>query len=93
MFVLLGFFLLGLGGRLRGRRGGEQFQRTPRSTPRSLKKQYQAAGLAQWDRQGPLLYIGDALVFVPGLGIDARQWAAEDEAQVTLRWELLPLSR
>ena len=77
---------------LRERSGGEQFQRAPRSTPRSLKKQYQAAGLAEWDRQGPLLYAGDTLVFVPGLGVDARQWAAESEAQVTLEWGMLQRS-
>jgi tRNA(Ile)-lysidine synthase len=74
---------------LRERSGGEQFQRAPRSTPRSLKKQYQAAGLAEWDRQGPLLYVDDSLVFVPGLGIDARHSAAAGEAQVTLTWEML----
>ena len=43
--------------------------------PRSLKKQYQAAGIAAWQREGPLLYAGDVLVFVPGLGLDARACA------------------
>ena len=58
--------------RLLARRGAEQWQSAPRSTPRSLKKQYQAAGVPAWQRDGPLLYAGEQLVFVPGLGIDAR---------------------
>jgi tRNA(Ile)-lysidine synthase len=77
---------------LRERSGGEQFQRAPRSTPRSLKKQYQAAGIAAWDRAGPLIYCEGALAFAPGLGIDARQWAAASEPQVSLRWEMLQRS-
>jgi tRNA(Ile)-lysidine synthase len=72
---------------LRERRGGEQFQAAPRSMARSLKKQYQAAGVPAWQRDGPLLYAGDALLFVPGLGIDARQWADAGVPQLHLRWE------
>jgi tRNA(Ile)-lysidine synthase len=72
---------------LRARRGGEQFQRAPRSTPRSLKKQYQAAGIAEWQREGPLVYAHGRLLFVPGLGIDARWLTAERAAPgLTLRW-------
>ena len=59
------------------RGGGERFQRTPGSTPRSLKKAFQAQGVPAWARAAPLFYDGDALVFVPGLGIDARARAAE----------------
>lgn len=58
--------------RLVARSGGEQWQAQPRSTPRSLKKQYQSAGIPASQRDGPLLYAGEQLVFVPGLGIDAR---------------------
>jgi tRNA(Ile)-lysidine synthase len=58
--------------RVIARRGRERWQMHPRSTPRSLKKQYQAAGIAAWQRDGPLLYVGAQLVFVPGLGLDAR---------------------
>ena len=57
---------------LREREGGEQFQAGLGRPPRSLKKQYQAAGIAAWDRSGPLIYSGGQLVFAPGLGIDAR---------------------
>jgi tRNA(Ile)-lysidine synthase len=57
---------------LRSRHGGEQFQSHARGLPRSLKKQYQAAAVAAWDRTGPLVWNGSTLLFVPGLGIDAR---------------------
>lgn len=75
--------------RLRARSGGEQFAARPRSTPRSLKKQYQAAGLAAWQRDGPLVYVNDRLFFVPGLGIDAR-WLQGGRGRtgrgLALRW-------
>ncbi|HEX6722960.1 MAG TPA: tRNA lysidine(34) synthetase TilS [Burkholderiaceae bacterium] len=72
---------------LRARSGGEQFQRAPRSTPRSLKKQYQDAGVAAWERDGPLVYADGKLLFVPGLGVDAR-WLSDDRRMrgVTLHW-------
>ena len=47
----------------------------------------QSAGVPAWQRDGPLLYAGDALLFVPGLGIDARQWADAGVPQLHLRWE------
>ena len=53
---------------------------------RSLKKQFQAAGVSPWERGGPLVYSGGQLVFVPGLGIDVRVMALPGQAQVTLRW-------
>ena len=71
---------------LRPRSGGESFQRTPGSVPRSLKKQYQAAGLAAWQRDGPLVYAGDELLFVPGLGIDARRHAQAGRPMLGLSW-------
>lgn len=56
----------------RCRVGGEQFQSGPGRPPRSLKKQFQQAGVSAWARQGPLLWLGEQLLFVPGLGLDAR---------------------
>ena len=60
----------------RPRRGGEQFQFDAGSMPRSLKKQYQARRIAPWARDAPLLYAEDSLLFVPGLGLDARMRAS-----------------
>jgi tRNA(Ile)-lysidine synthase len=73
---------------LRARSGGERFQRAPRTPPRSLKKQYQLAGIAASDRQGPLVWSREQLLYVPGLGIDARARAEPGQPQLTLRWVL-----
>ena len=75
---------------LRERRGGEQFQAGLGRPPRSLKKQYQAAGVPAWMRDGPLVYSGGQLVFVPGLGLDARVIALPGQAQALLSWERAP---
>lgn len=71
---------------LRRRIGGEQFQPSIGRPPRSLKKQYQAAALPEWSRAGPLVYSGGKLVFVPGLGLDARVLALPGQAQARLEW-------
>lgn len=72
---------------LKPREGSESFQSGIGRPPRSLKKQYQAAGVPAWDRDGPLVYSGGQLVFVPGLGIDARVVGLPGQALVSLRWE------
>ncbi|HMO49201.1 MAG TPA: tRNA lysidine(34) synthetase TilS [Rubrivivax sp.] len=71
---------------LRARRGGERFQRVGASPPRSLKKQFQAAGVPSWQRGGPLLYSAGELLFVPGLGIDVRCHAPRGSTMLGLRW-------
>jgi tRNA(Ile)-lysidine synthase len=71
---------------VRAREGGEQFQLATNRPSRALKKQYQALGIGATERDGPLLYLGDQLLFAPGLGIDARAWAPPGEAQVTFTW-------
>lgn len=68
------------------RRGGERFQAAPGRPPRSLKKQFQGAAVPAWQRAAPLFYSGEQLLFVPGLGIDARARAADGEPQATLEW-------
>lgn len=74
--------------RLAERGGGERFQAAPGRPPRSLKKQFQAAGLPAWQRDGPLLYDADGvLLFVPGLGLDAAALAPRGVAQCALVWE------
>ena len=72
----------------RRRTGGEQFQLTVRGGPRSLKKQYQSRAVPEHQRNGPLLYTGGGdLLFVPGLGIDARRHAAPGALQWVIVWE------
>ena len=78
------------GARWVARSGGEQFQLHARSTPRALKKQFQALGVPAWARGAPLLRSstssGDKLIFVPGLGVDARMLASPGVTQWALRW-------
>lgn len=71
---------------LRARRGGERFQRAASCPPRSLKKQFQGCGVPAWQRGGPLLYEAQQLLYVPGLGIDARAQAPRGSPMLGLRW-------
>lgn len=76
---------------LRPRRGGEQFQLGPGRPPRSLKKQFQALGVSPWLRSGPLVYAGEQLLYVPGLGLDARCLARPGVRQFTVAWHPAPI--
>ncbi|MFN6994679.1 MAG: tRNA lysidine(34) synthetase TilS [Aquincola tertiaricarbonis] len=76
---------------LRARCGGEQFQSAANRPPRSLKKMFQQQAVPAWARGAPLLWSAHGLMFVPGLGLDARSVnPAEAGPQVTLEW--LPLA-
>jgi tRNA(Ile)-lysidine synthase len=76
------------------RSGAERMQLGPGRPARSLKKQYQALGLAPWDREGPVLRDRDgALIFVAGLGVDARALAAPGERQFSVQWVASPQGR
>lgn len=55
-----------------------------------MKKQYQAARVPAWGRSGPLVYSDGQLLFVPGLGIDARRHAAPATPALQLRWVAQP---
>jgi tRNA(Ile)-lysidine synthase len=70
---------------LRPRSGGEQFVLSPGGQPRSLKRQFQARGLNALQRVGPLLYsAAGELLWVPGLGADAR--ALRPQGRREVRW-------
>jgi len=71
----------------RNRHGGEQFQQTAGGVPRSLKKAFQARGVPAWARDRPLLYVGERLLFVPGLGVDARHTVALGDDLMALHWQ------
>ncbi len=69
------------------RSGGERFCLAAGATARSLKKQFQVAGIPAGQRGGPLLFSADGhLLWVPGLGIDARLLAADGETQLRVSW-------
>ncbi len=72
---------------LRPRRGGERIRTDPGRPARSLKKQYQAAGVPAWDREGPLLYAAGRLLYVPGLGLDVDALETGAAHQVMLSWQ------
>jgi len=74
------------GARLAPRASSHRFQRHPAGLPRSLKKQFQEAGVAAWDRTGPVVTAGRLVLWVAGLGVDARAQAGRGQAQRQLRW-------
>lgn len=71
---------------LRARAAGDRFQAGAHRPPRSLKLQFQANGVAPALRDGPIVCRDGMLVFVPGLGIDARARATTGEPQIALTW-------
>ena len=72
---------------VRLREGGERLRPDARRPRRSLKNLLQEAKLPPWLRGGlPLLFCGDALVYVPGIGIDAGFQAQPEERSVEPQW-------
>jgi tRNA(Ile)-lysidine synthase len=71
---------------LRPRTGGERFQCRPGGVARAIKKQFQAQAVPAWARGGPLVHAQGQVLFVPGLGMDARHWAPEGRPAWALRW-------
>jgi tRNA(Ile)-lysidine synthase len=72
---------------LRARAGGERLQLDVRRPRRTLKNLFQEAGIPPWQRERlPLLYCGDQLVWVPGLGIAAGWQAARGARGVLPEW-------
>ena len=54
---------------LRERSGSEKIQIKPKTPRKTLKNLYQEADVPPWERQAPLLYIGDELIAVAGVGL------------------------
>ncbi|HEX9396549.1 MAG TPA: tRNA lysidine(34) synthetase TilS [Burkholderiales bacterium] len=72
---------------VRARSGGERLQPDPRRPRRTLKNLFQEAGVPPWQRdQLPMLYSGTELVWVPGLGIDARFQTAPKRSGWVPEW-------
>lgn len=71
---------------LRARAGGERFKPHPTRPSKTLKRLFQDAGIAEFDRaMMPLVWRGDDLIYVAGLGPDARL-VDVDGARVRLEW-------
>lgn len=72
---------------LRSRRGGESFQPDPKRPHRALRKLLQEAGVPPWDRlRLPLLWCGERLVWVGGLGVDAAFACPRGEPGIVPVW-------
>ena len=57
---------------IRPRHGGERLRLAPGQARRALKSPLRESGLPVWEREVlPLVMAGDALVAVPGIGVDA----------------------
>jgi len=54
---------------LRERLGSEKIQIKPKTPRKTLKNLYQEADIPPWVRHAPLLYIGDELIAVAGIGL------------------------
>ncbi|MGH8690803.1 MAG: tRNA lysidine(34) synthetase TilS, partial [Burkholderiales bacterium] len=62
-------------------------QPDPRRPRRTLKNLFQETGVPPWERDRlPLLVCGRDVVWVPGLGVDARYRAADNAAGVLPEW-------
>jgi tRNA(Ile)-lysidine synthase len=75
---------------VRLRQGGERLRLDPSRPRRTLKNLFQERGIPPWQRDRlPLVYCGESLVSVPGIG-DACEFRAEPgEAGLIVTWEPL----
>ncbi len=73
---------------VRLRQGGERLQPDPRRPRRTLKNLLQERGVPPWRRDAlPLLYCGETLVSVPGIGDESAWRAQEGERGLIVSWE------
>jgi tRNA(Ile)-lysidine synthase len=72
---------------IRPRQGGERFQPDPKRPRRELRKLLQESGVPPWQRRAmPLLWCGEQLVWVPGLGVDVTWQCREGEPGLLPYW-------
>jgi tRNA(Ile)-lysidine synthase len=70
------------------RQGGERFQPFATRPRRALKSWLQEAAMPSWQREAlPLVFHGDDLVAVPGLGIDVAFQTKPGETGLALDWQ------
>jgi tRNA(Ile)-lysidine synthase len=79
--------LPGNGVTIRARAGGERIQLAKDQPPRALKRILQEAEMPFWLRNSlPLVFCGDALAAVPGIGVDATFQATAGIVGYEIRW-------
>lgn len=80
----------GLSISVRRRSGGERLRLAANRPSRSLKNLCQEAGIPPWERDAmPLVYCGDALVWVPGIGVDVAWRARARQPGLLPEWRRL----
>jgi tRNA(Ile)-lysidine synthase len=73
---------------VRYRRGGERCRPAPRASTRALKKLFQEAGVAPWERERiPLIYVGERLAAVAGHWVCVPCQAGADEEGFRFEWQ------
>ncbi|HYN27388.1 MAG TPA: tRNA lysidine(34) synthetase TilS, partial [Burkholderiales bacterium] len=76
------------GASVRGRSGGERMRPADHRPRRTLKNLLQESAVPPWERERmPLLFIGDALAWVPGIGVAAEFRASSDEEGIVPEWK------
>jgi tRNA(Ile)-lysidine synthase len=72
---------------LRSREGGERIQLAANRPHHAVKNLLQQTGLALWEREAlPLLWCGDRLAAIPGIGVAVPFQAAVGGAGWELTW-------
>jgi tRNA(Ile)-lysidine synthase len=73
---------------IRVRRGGEKLRPDCKRPRRSLKDLLQESEIAPWERtRMPLLFSGERLVCVPGIGIDCEYLARSGQSGLSVKWD------
>lgn len=73
---------------VRGRSGGETMRPAQNRSNRSLRNLLQESAVPPWERtRMPLLFFGESLAWVPGIGVAAEFRAGGSESGVEPRWE------
>ena len=76
---------------VRLRQGGEKLRLQAGGSTRSLKNLLQEARMPPWERERlPLIYCGDALVAVPGLGVASGWQAGAGKPGWAISWQRQP---
>jgi tRNA(Ile)-lysidine synthase len=72
---------------LKARSGGERFKPHPTRPSKTLKRLFQDAAIPEFERARlPLVWRGDELIYVAGLGADVRLLDDDDSPRVLLDW-------
>ncbi|MGU7775217.1 tRNA lysidine(34) synthetase TilS [Burkholderia sp. MR1-5-21] len=70
----------------RARAGGERMRAAPGAPGRTLKNLFQERGVPAWQRDVPLLFAGERLLFVPRLGVNRDDQASGGGTWRRIEW-------